>query len=85
MSVVSCRRAEVVECLALNPCWSRAGERCSLSEGKTSASRTLAAGHSSEMGLYDVPWEESLPGFGIGMINEVFQIAGSRHDWTESL
>ena len=36
-----------------------------------SASRTLAAGHSSEMGLYEVPCDESLPGLGIGMTNEV--------------
>ena len=40
-----------------------------------SASRTLAAGHSSEMGLYEVSCE-SLPGLGIGMTNEVFQIDG---------
>ena len=39
-----------------------------------SASRTLAAGHNIEMGLYEVPCDESLPGLGIGMINEVFQI-----------
>ena len=26
-----------------------------------SASRTLAAGHSSDMGLYEVPCDESLP------------------------
>ena len=35
-----------------------------------SGSRTLAAGHSSEMGLYEVPCDESLPGLGIGMTNE---------------
>ena len=35
-----------------------------------SASRTLAARHSSEMGLYEVPCHESLPGLGIGMTNE---------------
>ena len=33
-----------------------------------SASRTLVAGHSSDMGLYEVPCDESL---GIGMTNEV--------------
>ena len=43
-------------------------------EGKMSASRTLAAGYSSEMGLYEVPCDESLPGLGIGMGNEVFKI-----------
>ena len=37
-----------------------------------SASRTLAAGHSSEMGLQEVPCDESWPGLVIGMTNEVF-------------
>ena len=44
-----------------------------------SASRTLAAGHSSEMGLH-VPCDESLSGLGIGMTNEVFQIDRRRQD-----
>ena len=44
------------------------------------ASRTLVAGHSTEMGLYEVPCNDSLPGFGIGMTNEVLQIDGS---WQE--
>ena len=50
-----------------------------------SASRTLAAGNSSEMGLYEVPWDESLSGLGIGMTNKVFQIDGRRQDLRESL
>ena len=50
-----------------------------------SASGTLAAGHRSEMGLYDVPCDESLPGLGIGMTNAVFQIDGRRQDLSESL
>ena len=37
MSVVSWRRADVVECLGLKPCWSFAGEINSLIEGKMSA------------------------------------------------
>ena len=41
-----------------------------------SASRTLAAGYSSEMGLLEVPCDEYLPGLGIGMTNEVFQFDG---------
>ena len=45
-----------------------------------SALRTLAAGHSSDMGLYEVPCDESLPGLGIGMTREVFQIDCRRHD-----
>ena len=36
------------------------------------ASASLAAGHNSKMGLYEVPCDESLPGLGIGMTNEVF-------------
>ena len=50
-----------------------------------SASRTLAAGHSSEMGRYAVPCDESLSGLEIGMTNEVFQIDGKRQDLGESL
>ena len=85
MSVVSWTRADVVDCLGLKPCCSLAGERNSLIEGKISALRTLAAGHSSEMGLYEVPCDESLPGLGIGMTNEVFQIDGRWKDLRESL
>ena len=47
------------------------------------ASITFAAGQSSEIGRYDVPCEESLPG--LGMTNEVFQIEGIRLDLKESL
>ena len=50
-----------------------------------SASRTLAAGYSNDMGLYEVPCDESWPGLGIGMTNEVFQIDGRRKDLRESL
>ena len=50
-----------------------------------SASSTLAAGHSSEMGLSEVPCDESLPDLGIGMTNEVFQIDGRWQDLRESL
>ena len=39
-------------------------------------SSTFAAGQRSEIGRYEVPTEVSLPGFGIGMINEDFHIAG---------
>ena len=39
-------------------------------------SSTFAAGQRSEIGRYEDPWEMSLPGFGIGMINEDFHIAG---------
>ena len=50
-----------------------------------STSRTLAAGYSSDMGLYEVPCDESLPCLGIGMTNEVFQIYGRRQDLRKSL
>ena len=49
------------------------------------ASITFAAGQSSEIGRYDVPCKESLPGLGMGMTNEVFQIEGIRLDLKESL
>ena len=49
------------------------------------ASITFAAGQSSEIGRYEVPREEALPGLGIGMTIDDFQIAGIRHDVTESL
>ena len=51
MSIVRLKRAYVVECMGLKPCGSLAGEINSLIEGKRSSSRTLTAGHSSQMGL----------------------------------
>ena len=44
--------------------------------GRIGDSSTFAAGQRSEIGRYEVPTEVSLPGFGIGMINEGFRIAG---------
>ena len=58
------------------PCWSRAGWRYLLIVGRIRDSSTFAAGQRSEIGRYEVPTEVSLPGFGIGMINEDFHIAG---------
>ena len=49
------------------------------------ASITFAAGQSSEIDRYEVPREESLPGLGVGMTIDDFQIARIRHDVTESL
>ena len=46
---------------------------------------TFAAGQSSEIGRYEIPREESLPGLGIGMTIDDVQIDGIRHDVTESL
>ena len=44
--------------------------------GRIRVSGTFAAGQRSEIGRYKDPWEVSLPGLGIGMINEDFHIAG---------
>ena len=84
-SLVSCSKAEVVECPVRNPCWSEAGNKCVLTVVSIRASITFAAGQSIEIGRYEVPREESLPGLGIGMTIDDFQIAGIRHDVTESL
>ena len=47
------------------------------------ASIIFAAVQRSEIGRYEVPKEESLPGLGIGMTIDDFQIAGIRHDVIE--
>ena len=82
-SPVSCSKAEVLECPVRNPCWSEAGSKCVLTVVSIRASINFAAGQSSEIGRYEVPREESLPGLGIGMTIDDFQIAGIRHDVTE--
>ena len=84
-SLVSCSKAEVVECPGRNPCWSEARSKCVLTVVSMRASITFAAGQSSELGRYEVPREEFLPGLGIGMTIDDFQIAGIRHDVTETL
>ena len=56
--------------------WSGAGWRYLLIVGGIKDSRTFAAGQRSEIGRYEDPWEVSLLGLGIGMINEDFHIAG---------
>ena len=45
--------------------------------GRIRDSSAFAAGERSEIGRYEDPTEVSLPGFGIGMINEDFNIAGN--------
>ena len=72
MSVVNCNRAEVVECSCPKPCWSGVGWRYLL----IVKSETFAAGQRRKIGRYEDPWEVSLPGLGIGIINEDFHIAG---------
>ena len=63
-SLVSCSKAEVVECPVRNPCWSEAGSKCVLTVESIRASITFAAGQSSEIGRYEVPREDSFAGFG---------------------
>ena len=53
--------------------------------GRIRDSSTFATGQRSEIGRYEVPTEMSLPGFGIGMINEDFHIAGICQVVTERL
>ena len=75
-SLVSCSKAEVVECPVRNPCWSEAGSKCVLTVVSIRASITFAAEQSSEIGRYEVPREESLPGLGIGMTIDDIQMPG---------
>ena len=44
--------------------------------GRIIVSRTFAAGQRSDISRYEDPWEVSLPGLGMGMINEDLHIAG---------
>ena len=48
-------------------------------------SKILAAGQSGGIGMYDVPWDVSLPGLGIGISVDAFQGTGIRMVHTESL
>ena len=72
---VTGRSAVEVSCFALKPCC--VGERGRvLSSGRRSLSRTLAEGHSRDMGRYPDPELAGLPGFRIGITMDCFQIAG---------
>ena len=66
----------MVGCSGLKPCWSGAGRKYLFMVGRIKVSKTFAAGQRSKMRRYDDPWDVSLPGFGIGMINDDFHIAG---------
>ena len=66
----------MVEWSGLKPCWSGAGWRYLLIVGRIRDSSTFATGQRNDIGRYEVPTEVSLPGFGIGLINEDFHIAG---------
>ena len=63
----------------------KAGSKCVVTVVSKKASITFAAGQSSEIGRYELPREESLPGLWIAMTIDDFQIAGIRHDVAESL
>ena len=75
----------MVECPGRNPCWSKADSKCVFTVVIMKTSITFAAEQSSEIDRYEVPREESLSGLGVGMTLDDFQIAGLRHDVTESL
>ena len=47
--------------------------------------KNFASVQRSDMGRYEDPWEVSMPGFGIGPINDDFHIAGIRQAMTERL
>ena len=66
----------MVECSGLKPVWSGAGRRYLLIVGRIRVSITFTAGQSGDRSRYEVPWEVSLPGFGIRMIYDDFHIAG---------
>ena len=70
MCVINCIIVEVVECSGLEPCWSGAGRGYLLMVGRIRVSSTFADGQRSEMDRYEDHWDVSLPGFGIGMIND---------------
>ena len=53
------------ECPGRNPCWSKAGSKCVLTVVSMRSSITFAAGKIGEIGRYEVPREESLPGLDI--------------------
>ena len=64
----------MVECLGQNPCWLKAGSWCVLTVVSMRVSIALTAGQSREIGQYEVPREESLPGLGIGMTIDDYKI-----------
>ena len=85
ISLVSCSKAEVVECPGRKPCWYADGIRWLLTVVSKRAFITFTAGQRSEIGRKEVLREESLAGFRIGMTMDDFQIDGIRQDVTESL
>ena len=76
MSVVKCSRDEVVECSGLEPCWYGVGRLYLLIIGVTRVSQDFRSGVVKRDGPVKSSWVVSLLGFGIGMINDDFHIAG---------
>ena len=74
--LVSLWRAVVVEWRALKPCWCLTAGMLVVMCGSSIFSSVFAIGESSEIGLYEVPMQRSLFGFGMGIILASFQICG---------
>lgn len=66
----------VVEWRVLKPCWCFTSGMLFVTYGSMTFSRVLAIGDRRDIGLYEVPMEASLFGFGIGMILASFHICG---------
>ena len=60
------------------------GQVC-VDSGKHESLHNFLCRSEYEIGRYEDPRDESLPGLGIGMTIDDFQIAGIQHDVTESL
>ena len=82
---LNCSRALVVYWSGLKPCWSGAGLKYLLIVGRIIDFSTFVAGQKCEIDGYKVPMEVSLPGFGIGMINDDFHIVEIWHVVTKRL
>ena len=74
--VVNGMRAVVVEWSGLKPCCVGTDGSVFVMSGRISRSRILLAGHSREIGRYDLLQFGSLLGFRRGMMVADFQIAG---------
>ena len=78
-------KAVDVERKGRKPCCDWEGGSASVIKGRISLSRTSMAGHSREIGRYEVLWLGGLPGLSMGMILAIFQIARMSAWLTEKL
>ena len=85
MEVVRGRRAVVVECLALKPCWEGFTGKEEVRAGSRSLSKILEAGHNREIGRYEVLWSAGLPALRRGTIMACFQSAGMHAELMDKL